>query len=276
MKINKGPRQVLIDSGKKNFVNRVLIGTPMTGLVRSEWMVGRYGQTIPTNWSHVEVMQWMSSYIPLRYQVADAENIIAKQVVDGKFEWLLFIEADNVLPPETFIKLNQYMIKGDVPVVGGLYFTKSTPPEPMIYREPGHGYFADWKLGDKVWARGLPFGCTLIHGSIIRELWKDAPEYMVGDIKTRRVFKHPEDVLMDPNSQNFYLTHGTTDLNFCNELIKNNIFARAGWPKYQKKKFPFLVDTRIFVKHIDNDGVQWPTELPKAFLERKKTLKACL
>jgi hypothetical protein len=256
--------------------NRILIGTPMTGLVRSEWMVGRYGQTIPTNWSHIETMQWLSSYIPLQYQVADAENIIAKAVVEGKFEWLLFIEHDNVLPPNTFVKLNQYMIKGDVPVVAGLYFTKSVPPEPMIYREPGKGYFADWKLGEKVWCRGLPFGCTLIHASLIRELWKISPEYMIGDIKTRRVFKHPEDVILDTNSQNFFIAQGTTDLNFCNQLIKDKILEKAGWAESQKKEFPFLVDTSIFVKHIDNDGIQWPTILPQEFLEGKKTLKECL
>ena len=260
--------------GKLN--NRILIGTPMTGLVRSEWVVARYGQTIPTNWSHVEVMQWMNSHVPLGYQVADAENIIAKSVVEHNFEWLLFIESDNVLPPNTFVKLNSYMIRGDTPIVGGLYFTKSNPPEPMIYREPGGGYFADWKLGDKVWCRGLPFGCTLIHGSIIRELWKRAPEYMVGNTLTRRVFKHPEDVVLDPNSNDFFVTQGTTDLNFCNELIRDGVLEAAGWPEYQKKEFPFLVDTSIFVQHIDNDGIKWPTQLPQPFLEGKKTLKECL
>lgn len=260
--------------GKWN--NRLLIGTPMTGLVRSEWVVSRYGQTIPTNWSHVEVMQWMSSHVPLRYQVADAENIIAKAVVENNFEWLLFIESDNVLPPNTFVKLNSYMIKADNPIVGGLYFTKSDPPEPMIYREPGGGYFADWKLGDKVWCRGLPFGCTLIHGSIIRELWKRAPEYMVGNTVTRRVFKHPEDVQIDPNSSDFFITQGTTDLNFCNELIREGVLEAAGWKKHQKMKFPFIVDTSIFVQHIDNDGVKWPVGLPKDFLEGRKTLKECL
>lgn len=260
--------------GKHN--NRLLIGTPMTGLVRSEWVVARYGQTIPTNWSHVEVMQWMNSHVPLRYQVADAENIIAKSVVDHKFEWLLFIESDNVLPPDAFIKINSYMIRGDEPIVGGLYFTKSDPPEPMIYRKPGSGYFADWKLGDKVQCRGLPFGFTLIHGSIIRELWKKAPEYMVGNIMTRRVFKHPEDVVLDPNSNDFFVTQGTTDLNFCNEIIREGILEKAGWPKHQKKEFPFIVDTSIFVQHIDNDGIKWPIGLPVDFLNRKKTLAQCL
>jgi hypothetical protein len=266
----------LVNSGKKKWVDRLLIGTPMTGLVRSEWMVARYGQTIPTNWSHSEIMQWMSSYIPLAYQVADAENIIAKACVEGNYDWLLFIESDNVLPADAFVKLNQYMIKGTIPIVGGLYFTKSVPPEPMIYRAPGKGYYADWKLGDKVWCRGLPFGCTLINGKIIRELWKISPEYMVGNTLTRRVFKHPEEVYIDPNGQDFLISQGTTDLNFCNQLIHDGIFEKAGFPEYQKKEFPFLVDTSIFVKHIDNDGIQWPISLEEGFLLGEKTLAQCL
>jgi hypothetical protein len=264
----------LVNSGKKKWVDRLLIGTPMTGLVRSEWMVARYGQTIPTNWSHSEIMQWMSSYIPLAYQVADAENIIAKACVEGNYDWLLFIESDNVLPADAFVKLNQYMIKGTIPIVGGLYFTKSVPPEPMIYRAPGKGYY--WKLGDKVWCRGLPFGCTLINGKIIRELWKISPEYMVGNTLTRRVFKHPEEVYIDPNGQDFLISQGTTDLNFCNQLIHDGIFEKAGFPEYQKKEFPFLVDTSIFVKHIDNDGIQWPISLEEGFLLGEKTLAQCL
>ena len=265
----------LIKSKSGVMSNRILIGTPATGLVRMEWVMARYGQTIPTNWSHVEFVQFMSSYVPLGFQIADAENLIAKQVIDGKFEWLLFVESDNVLPQNTFIKLNQYMIKGDVPVVGGLYFTKSNPAEPMIYREPGKGYFADWKLGDKVWCRGLPFGCTLIHNSIIRELWKISPEYMVGNTLTRRVFKHPE-AATPGTGEDYYMISGTTDLNFCNEVIKENILEKAGFPEIAKKEFPFLVDTTMFVKHIDLEGNQHPLMLPQEFLEGKKTLKECI
>ncbi|MGH7239860.1 MAG: hypothetical protein ACREHG_07315, partial [Candidatus Saccharimonadales bacterium] len=117
--------------------SRLLIGTPMTGLIRSEWHMSRMGQIIPTNWSQAEIIQWMSSYMPLAYQLADAENLIADNMLKGTWEWLLFIESDNIMPPNTFIKLNHYMIKNEEPVVGALYFTKTVPPEPMIYRELG-------------------------------------------------------------------------------------------------------------------------------------------
>jgi len=268
--------QSILDKNKGKWTNRILIGTPMTGVVRSEWIFSRYGQVIPTNWSHIEMIEWMSSYVPLQYQVADAENMIAKAVVERDFEWLLFVEHDNILPPNTFQKLNQYMIKGDVPWVAALYFTKSDPPEPMIYREPGKGYFADWKLGEKVWARGTPFGCTLIHGSIIKALWKESPEYEVNGQITRRVFQSPENVFTDPESQDWFNVTGTSDLQLCDRIIKDKIFEKAGWPEYQKKEFPFLVDTSMFVRHIDMDGVQWPTSLPQEFAQGKKTLKETL
>ncbi len=265
--------KTVLEKNKGTLSNRIMIATPATGLVRMEWVAARYGQMIPTNWSNVEFVQYMSSFIPLGFQVNDAENLAAKRMVEGGYEWLLFIESDNILPPNTFIKLNKYMIKGDVPVVGGLYFTKTEPPEPMIYREPGKGFFADWKLGDKVWCRGLPFGCTLIHSSIIRALWEEAPEYMVGNEITRRVFKHP---VAKDDEVGYYNIAGTTDLFFCNEVITQNIFEKAGWPEYKDKEFPFLVDTGIFVKHIDNSGNMHPMVLPTEFANGNKTLKECL
>ena len=256
---------------KKNegiWTNRILIGVPTTGLVRIEWVMAKYGQIIPTNWTQVELTQWLSAYAPLEYQLPDAENLMAKQVVEGDYEWFLSLEQDNVIPPDTYLRLNEYMIEGKTPIVSGLYFTKSQPPEPILYRGRGNGSFQDFKMGDKVWCDGVPFGVTLIHGSIIRALWNESEEYTVGNEVTRKVFAVP-----DFNSGNlgfdnmagegedvgrFAYTRGTTDLNFCTRIIKDNIFEKAGWPAYSKKKYPFLADTRIFVQHIDETGRMYP------------------
>jgi len=241
-----------------------------------EWVNARYGQTIPTNWSHVDVQQWMSPYIPVQYQLSDAENLIAKMVVEGNFEWFLSIEDDNVLPANALIKINQYIIKGDEPVVGGLYFTKSVPPEPILYRGQGQGFYADWKMGDKVRVDGLPFGFTLIHGSIIRTLWEESEEYLVNGQVTRRVFNAPNEVVQDPETGGFLANAGTSDLAFFKRLKEDGILAKAGWPKHQKMEFPYLVDTNLFIKHIDQEGGIWPQELPKAFLDGEKTWKECM
>ncbi len=240
---------------------RVLIFTPSRGLVRMEWVHARYGQIIPTNFSLVDMTQYLSPYIPIGYQLADAQNLMAKVVVEGDYEWVIYVEDDNVLPPDTFRRFNEYMIDGRIPIISALYFTKSQPPEPIIYRGRGNGYFDKFKLGDLVWADGIPFGCRLEHASFIKEAWKDSPEYIVGQEVTRRVFSQPQ-AMYQNESGGFETIGGTTDLEWCTRIMKDDLFTKAGFPEYSKKKYPFLVDTNLLVKHIDQAGKQWPTEVP--------------
>lgn len=271
--IHMGVQNVMDKNPAPNFQKRILIGTPTSGLVRMEWVSARFSQIIPTNWAQVDVWQFMSSYMPIEYQIADAENLIAKNVVEGDYEWLLFIEHDNLLPPNTFRKMNEYMHSKEWPVVGGLYFTKSVPPEPMVYRGLGSGYFDKWKFGDKVQCDGLPFGCTLIHGDIIREVWKDSPEYKIGNVITRRVFDAPSEGWRDPITGAFMSKSGTTDLAFWRRVIDGGYLAKAGFKKHQEMEFPYLVDTTIFVRHIDNSGVQWPLDIPIKYAPSEERLK---
>lgn len=277
-----GPKVVsgMTDEMLKNKMSqakRLLISTPTMGSERIEWVQARYGQTIPCNFSMVQVHQYMNSYAPIGFQIADAENLTAKLVVEGNYEWLLSWESDNLPPLDALIKINQYMIKNDTPIVSGLYFTKSVPPEPILYRGMGQSYHADWKLGEKAWCIGVPFGFNLISGSIIKALWNESPEYIVNGTVTRRVFDNPSESYFNEETGGWMSSAGTTDLAWCKRIMENGIFEKAGWPEYQKKEFPFLVDTSIFVKHIDRQtGQQYPLELPIAFLEGKITWKDAL
>lgn len=259
------PKGVL-DINKGAWKHRILIGHPMTGNIRVEWMMARFSQTIPTNWSHIDLMQLLSPHTPVRYQVADAENLIAKAVVEGDVEWLLFWEHDNLPPNNALVAINEYMIDGTVPVVGGLYFTKSVPPEPILYRGVGNGYFADWHFGDKVWCSAIPFGFTLIHASILKAMWAESPEYIVNGQVTRRIFDTPQESWSDPARGAFESQGGTSDLAWCKRVQQGGFFEKAGWPKYQAMKYPYLIDTGIFVKHIDANGQQFPIEVPKRYL----------
>lgn len=260
---------------------RILIGIPMTGLVRSEWMIARYGQVIPCNWSQVDSIQWLNAWSPIDFMVADARNVLACQCVEQGFEWLFFIDHDVVLPPITIIKMNDRMIKGEVPIWSGLYFTKSKPSEPLIYRGRGNGYFPDWKLGDEVWVDGLPMGCTMIHRSILQALYADSEEYLIPggsgpDLAVRKIFETPAKVWFAPELRTWYTVTGTEDLRFCTRIMNEGIFKKAGWDEYEDKEFPFLIDTSIFCRHIDFDGIQYPANneemqfMPKEFLENEE------
>lgn len=233
--------------------------------------MARFGQVIPCNWGYKQAIHWIPSYAPMGYLVADAQNLIMRRFLEERSEWCLLVEQDNILPYDCFLRMNEYIRKKTVPVVSGLYFTKTFPAEPLVYRGRSTSYFTDWKIGDKVWCDAVPTGTLLIHRSIIETLWKESAEYTCGlpPQETRRVFLHPQMAAFDPE-KGWETSQGTSDMEFCSRLIVDEIFKKAGWPRIQKKKYPFLVDTNIFVDHIDNNGRVYPSEAEKA-----KWMKPC-
>ena len=256
------------DSGTEEYRGkRLLIGTPTRGMVRMEWVASRYNQTIPTNWSKTDMFEYLSSYVPIRYTVHDAQNLIVKVAIEEGYEWLLLIEDDTMPPADMIQRFTEYMDKADIPVVSGLYFTRSVPPEPMIYRGRGNHYFRKWTLGDRVWCDGVPTGMLLIHTKLLKAVWKDSPEYRVsnGGKSTRRVFDTLSQSWFNEDTGSNETLTSTSDLNFCTTVIKGDYLTKAGWPELAKKKYPFLVDTNIFCKHIEKDGTQFPIEFPVEF-----------
>jgi hypothetical protein len=254
--------EILVNQANEH--HGIFIGTACTGLVRMEWAMARFGQIIPCNWGYKQTIHWMPSCCPMGYLVADAQNLIVKRFLEENSEWLFLIEQDNVLPYDYFIRMNEYVRKKTIPIVSGLYFTKSVPAEPLVYRGRSNSYYADWHLGDKVWCDAVPTGCVIIHRSILETLWNESETYTCGTPlqETKKVFLQPEKAWYDPEV-GWETASGTSDMEFCSRVIVDDIFKKAGWPKIQRKKYPFLIDTNIFVGHIDNNGRIYPSETEK-------------
>lgn len=255
---------------QKVFKKRILVGIPMTGLLRSEWVLSRYGQVIPCNWSQVDCLHWIDQYSPIGFMVADARNVIATKFVESGCEWLLFIDHDTIIPRDFILRANERMVEGKIPVWSGLYFTKSVPSEPLVYRGRGNSYYADWKMGDQVWVDGIPMGCTMIHRSILKVLYDESPEYHMSNIRAKRIFETPAKVYEDPQTRAWFTSTGTEDLAWCDRVIKEDVFKKAGWPKYAKMEYPFLIDTSIFCRHIEFDGIQYPSRGEEQYFMKKK------
>lgn len=254
----------------ERFTRRVLIGIPMTGLLRAEWHLSYTSLVIPCNWSQSTFAHVYDNYSPLRFLVADARNMIVQKAVEEDFEWVLFIDHDVILPMETFIKFNEYMIKKEVPIVGGLYFTKSIPAEPLVYRGRGNGYFADWKLGDKVWVDGMGLGCHLIHVSIFKAMYAESESYSVQPgLTVRRVYETPARIEVDPLTGGLISGRGTEDLPWYSRIKEQGFFKKAGWPEYEKKKYPYLCDTTLFCLHVDQNGTKYPARGEEREFKRK-------
>lgn len=251
-------RTIVTNDSPIGYNNRILCGTPTRGVVRIEWHNAIQGLVVPTNWSMVSMSQPMSTFIPVRFQVADAQNMIVQEMLKGDFEWLLLLEDDVIPPLDLLIKLNGYMQRADTPVVSGLYYTKSEPSEPLIYRGRGDGAYMDFRLGDRVWAEGVPTGCLLIHHSILREMSEDAELYDFNGQRAKRVFESAVRSWVDPDTGSINTKSCTSDLDWCWRVMDGNYFAKAGWTEYQDREFPFLVDTSIQCYHTTPEGRVFP------------------
>ena len=274
-KIRTNDRNLKLIPNSRPMNKRVFISVPMTGLLRAEWVMSKFGQAIPCNWSHTDFIQWLDMVAPMNYLVADARNVAVKHFLEGGWEWLWFIDHDVVLPMDTSIKWNYRMIdaglgKGD-PIFGGLYFTKSVPSEPLLYRNWGEGFYADWELGQEVRVKGMGNGNTVIHKSILKAAWDESEEYRAGDQVVRKVYDTPNASHLDPETGMWSKAGGTEDITFFDRCIEKELFAKAGWPKHQRMEYPLLCDTSVFGRHIDWNGVQYPAHgEEKRFLPKKK------
>lgn len=240
------PLTVPVNTGK--YQHKVLVGTPTLGTVRIEFMNAVNGLVMPVNFQ-------ISNQTPIGFLVADAQNIICKEALSRKFEWVIFLEDDVIVPLDLLVRFEEYMNKGTVPIVSGLYPLKSTVPMPFIFRGRGNGVFTKFKVGDRVWADGVPTGCLLVHTSILAALAEESETYTLRSNGVpqalTRVFETPRKAFADSGAGTYQKLVGTSDLYFCDQLREKDILRKAGWRKLSDQPFPYLVDTAINCGHIE-------------------------
>lgn len=209
----------------------------------------------PVNFSQSITTPPIEPYSPVGFHVAAARNQCVAAALQKGFEWLFFLDHDVIPPPDLFIRLGAYMQSREYPIIAGVYFHKGDPSYPLLFRGRGNGVFLDWQRGDSVWVDGIPMGCTLIHTSIFKHL----PQLPLTDgTGGRGWFDTPRWASYDPEKYEYRREVGTEDLHFCTRVIEQGVVAKAGWPQVAEREFPFLVDTRLWCQHIDEDGRLFP------------------
>ncbi len=247
---------------------QVLIGTITLGLIRIEFYNAMQGMVVPPNWAVVRST-------PTGYNVPDGQNILVDTVLRGNFKALLLIEDDTCPPPGALIQFDRWFWKMErrkaPPVVSGLYHIKGSAevrkgkkggiellgPEPLAYRGSGQRAYRDWEPGDVIWVSGIPTGALLLHRSIL-EAWAREPDietYSVAGYPwpVKKIFQQPSQVWVDDDG-GVHVASGTTDLWWSDQTIKRDILTKAGWPKYAKKEFPYIVDTSMRFGHVDRSN----------------------
>ena len=107
----------------------------------------------------------------------DAGRIKAvKQALEMNMKYIWFVDDDTV-PPNDAGRQLLYLLEqhgpetgGKVMVAGGIYCTRSSPPEPIVYAESGAGSHWNWKVGETFKCWGLGTGCMMINLDVFTHL----------------------------------------------------------------------------------------------------------
>jgi len=117
------------------------------------------------------------------------ETVINYWADENKADWLLWVDSDVVITPETFLKLWNQKDKDTRPIMTGVYFTSDTPEEPMMVPMPTVFNFVDNKDGGfglsrvhplprnkliQVGAAGMGF--VLMHKSVVEKIRTQLPD----------------------------------------------------------------------------------------------------
>lgn len=145
----------------------VVLGLPSNRpTVRREWSYAMMTVAWPLNLS---VMQ----SIVVDHAISDARNFICEQALAVEAPYIWFVDDDTV-PPSASVRMLMYALdqNPEVAAIGGIYCSKTTPPQPMVFNDFGTGSFWDWKVGEVFECAGVGTGCMLIRTSVLKVIPK--------------------------------------------------------------------------------------------------------
>ena len=108
----------------------------------------------------------------IRMQVDVARNVLAKKAVEGGFDRVLWIDSDMTFEPDMMRRLSDALDAG-YDAATGLYFKRTFPLEPVIYRSidtetPKAEPYWDYPQDALFEVAGCGFACVLISTEILR------------------------------------------------------------------------------------------------------------
>lgn len=94
-----------------------------------------------------------------------------REAIDKKCKYIWFVDDDTVPPTDAGRHLI-YLLEQNpkVMVAGGIYCTRSVPPEPIVYVEPNAGAYWDWKVGETFKCWGIGTGCMMINLDVFEHI----------------------------------------------------------------------------------------------------------
>lgn len=161
-----------------------------------------------------------------------ARQIMTMDAIRHGAEYIFYVDDDTLIPPLGLYTLYNFMERNPhAGAVSGVYTTRETPNEPLIYKEHGAGCAWDFEMGPDAEPElifGAGAGCLLARVSAIKDWMAANPDIPI--------WADQRDVPEADDAGGHRVMWGH-DVRFCRELNKH------GHPVY--------VDGRVLCGHYD-------------------------
>lgn len=202
------------------------IGTTSPEPITVEWHRARMSLSRPTCINTCEIVaDGMEVGEARQYAV---ETVLSKP---NPAEFIFWLDYD-VLP--CFDALTKLFYRArcypDIDIFAGVYCSKGSPPEPLIYMDQGIGPHWDWAVGDLLFdVHGVHSGLTLVRTSLYRKMLDADPGKPIYHTQNEQ----------EITKAGLHSRTGTEDLWFC----------RRALDEFGAK---IMVDTSVLAGHINN------------------------
>lgn len=131
-------------------------------MVSTYFMQARNGQQFPLVSSSIDK-------IVLNQPIADARNEIVQFALDQDANYIYWLDDDVIAPGDSFLKLWRHQKD----IINGVYWSKSNPPMPLIFRGHLDGPYWNWHIGDLIEIDAAGNGLTLVKTDVYRKIEKE-------------------------------------------------------------------------------------------------------
>lgn len=144
--------------GKVQGVN-VVVGIPSFGMVSTYFLESRSAMSFPLVSSAI-------NRVVLNKPIAEARNEIVEFALQQGANYIFWLDDDVISPPDSFLKL----IRHNKDIINGVYWSKSNPPMPLLFRGHLEGPYWDWHVGDLIEIDAAGNGLTLVKTDVYRKM----------------------------------------------------------------------------------------------------------
>lgn len=120
-------------------------------------------------------------------KVGEAKQAMAEMAVNSGCQWAFFLDDDVLVPPDALMKMIQRWRQDPekYKIQNGVYWSKSEPPQPLIFDGSFEGSYWDWHVGDLLEMTGAGAGCTFVDTSVFKDMPKPwfSTHYVYNDLR---------------------------------------------------------------------------------------------